>query len=723
LINPVFNKSPLQLLCGASKSYPTIDIINFLVAANPIALQFPAPTPFDLFCKNFTNTSDSNITIGVGTTKKKPRIILKNWETIKQSLNPIRIDSISSHKRNGSNTHRKKQYGEEEQKCEKNIELECHLILHHYILRREETFKILNHIKMYPESVTKYDSYGRKALHIYLLTNHNSIKLLDAILSTKENASYQIMYEHDNSGKTPYELLFEHSTQVSVDIIMYLLSKYPDLKTAFRYNYWSFCRDHLNFFEIDDILNETTTIAMKEEKNDTMDNRSDDTSFSSWTTEVRKQKELQRKVIETKLNLRLKEEIVFELLTDTAATNIQRVARGFLCRKNIIQNNILNSAAIDIQKYMRGAVYRLRHVHPIKVLKGLRLVLVVIKIQYEKILAIKTQCFDAFPPNYRRKVMYYEEAEVAISNAKANSYPLLKLYRSILDCYKSIDEKALIIKHIQLNVNGVDDAQGLVITILKQLATLQYVINRMEEILPFEIMNSRNKEDIDIDSDEEEHMMLVMNKKQKTGKKHDVKSRRASSIDDRERREQQDKWFTEKSASILFDDDTQSVSTDYEEGLAAFSGEYLAGLNQEDQLFWRKLEFDYNAAIWERLDYRDANSFHRIDEFLDNLDKLEEDNEKHINDDVQQKEHDQNLQALHNDDESKEYDEEQQTNYEHGDEEDDDWYEDLHEEDIDLLDKLDNEIENIEKENKNEKKETLSNKIEEEKGKIEKNEI
>ena len=84
----------------------------------------------------------------------------------------------------------------------------------------------------------------------------------------------------------------------------------------------------------------------------------------------------------------------------------------------------------------------------IKVLKGLRLVLVVIKIQYEKILAIKTQCFDAFPPNYRRKVMYYEEAEIAISNAKANSYPLLKLYRSILDCYKSIDEKALRIKHI-----------------------------------------------------------------------------------------------------------------------------------------------------------------------------------------------------------------------------------------------------------------------------------
>ena len=122
---------------------------------------------------------------------------------------------------------------------------------------------------------------------------------------------------------------------------------------------------------------------------------------------------------------------------------------------------------------MRGAVYRLRHVHPIKLLKGLRLVLVVLKIQYEKIVIIKNQCYHAFPPNYRRKVEYYEEADVAISNAKANAYPLLKLYRSILEIYNSIDEKASIIKHIQMNVRDVEDAQGLVITILKQLATLQ----------------------------------------------------------------------------------------------------------------------------------------------------------------------------------------------------------------------------------------------------------
>ena len=61
--------------------------------------------------------------------------------------------------------------------------------------------------------------------------------------------------------------------------------------------------------------------------------------------------------------------------------------------------------AIDIQKHMRGAVHRIRHVHPVKVLKGFRLVLVVLKIQHEKLTDIKSQCYHAFPTNYRRSVI------------------------------------------------------------------------------------------------------------------------------------------------------------------------------------------------------------------------------------------------------------------------------------------------------------------------------
>ena len=66
-----------------------------------------------------------------------------------------------------------------------------------------------------------------------------------------------------------------------------------------------------------------------------------------------------------------------------------------------------------------------------------------------------------------------------------------------------------------MNVRDVEDAQGLVITILKQLATLQYVINRMEEILPVEIMQCRDHEDIDIDSDEEDRMEEMIRKSKK----------------------------------------------------------------------------------------------------------------------------------------------------------------------------------------------------------------
>ena len=60
LIDPVFKKSPLQLLCGVSKSKPTLDVINFLIAAKSIALQFPTPTPFDLFIQYFSNNNNND---------------------------------------------------------------------------------------------------------------------------------------------------------------------------------------------------------------------------------------------------------------------------------------------------------------------------------------------------------------------------------------------------------------------------------------------------------------------------------------------------------------------------------------------------------------------------------------------------------------------------------------------------------------------------------------
>ena len=123
------------------------------------------------------------------------------------------------------------------------------------------------------------------------------------------------------------------------------------------------------------------------------------------------------------------------------------------------------------------------------------------------------------------------------------------------------------------------------------------------------------------------------------------------------------------------------MSTDYEEGLAAFSGEYLDGLDEEDKYFWRKLEFDYNTALWEKLDYRDVKSFEQIDDFLDHLEEVKggegQDVERNGNDGSDDKE-----EKGEDDDEVGE---------------DDEWYEDLHEEDVELLDELDVEIENIEK--------------------------
>ena len=119
----------------------------------------------------------------------------------------------------------------------------------------------------------------------------------------------------------------------------------------------------------------------------------------------------------------------------------------------------------------------------------------------------------------------------------------------------------------------------------------------MEEILPVEIMQCRDHEDIYIDSDEEDRMEEMIRKsreRKRRGKRRrrsDLISRSSSSTTkSNEERELEDLSQKEKVAmSIVFDDDTQSVSTDYEEGLAAFSGEYLDGLDEEDKYFWRKL--------------------------------------------------------------------------------------------------------------------------------------
>ena len=57
------------------------------------------------------------------------------------------------------------------------------------------------------------------------------------------------------------------------------------------------------------------------------------TGSSLWKFKVSKQKSFNRKVVETRLHSRLKHEILYELHAGLAATNIQRVIRGFSMSK------------------------------------------------------------------------------------------------------------------------------------------------------------------------------------------------------------------------------------------------------------------------------------------------------------------------------------------------------------------------------------------------------
>ena len=170
-------------------------------------------------------------------------------------------------------------------------------------------------------------------------------------------------------------------------------------------------------------------------------------------------------------------------------------------------------------------------------------------------------------------------------------------------------------------------------------------------------------DDIDIDSDDEEYMAHVL------GRDMHVNS------DHTEPQVYDEKPKVEETASDLFDDDTESVATDYEEGLAAFSGKYMQGLEEEDKIFWRKLEFDYNTALWQKLDYRDVRKFEEIDEFLNAMDEAEADEDvvEHYDKVVSSD----NMNVVEDNEECQD------------DRVESDWYEDLHEEDVALLDSLD----------------------------------
>ena len=67
----------------------------------------------------------------------------------------------------------------------------------------------------------------------------------------------------------------------------------------------------------------------------------------------------------------------------------------------------------------------------------------------------------------------------------------------------------------------------------------------------------------------------------------------------------------------------ESVVTDYSQGLGAFSGEYLNGLGEFEQHFFRSLEFQLNNNLEiETLDQRDILSLRRIDQYMDTLDAV-----------------------------------------------------------------------------------------------------
>ena len=90
------------------------------------------------------------------------------------------------------------------------------------------------------------------------------------------------------------------------------------------------------------------------------------------------------------------------------------------------------------------------------------------------------------------------------------------------------------------------------------------------------------------------------------------------------------------------------------------------------------MEFDYNTALWQKLDYRDVRKFEEIDEFLNAMDEAEADEDVVENYDKVVSSDNMNV---------------VEDNEEHQDDRvESDWYEDLHEDDVALLDSLDEQL-------------------------------
>ena len=527
IVDPAFPKSPLQLLCGPSKSQPNMETIKCLIALNPMSLggfnmydRHPL-TPLDLLQKHHAHNKHFQELIGV---LSPSRLLLP------AQREHVELQGIPEVKK-----------------------------LHDLIASKCPITKISEYLKQCPRGAEEVDAYGRSPLHIFFASGNNSVDILKILAKNNDD----LFLQEDNAGMTPIVLFFKSDTPNAFQILKTLASISPQTCPVFRHYLWAFCRAHPDFHAMDDLLSEHI-FSNSERGNEQADR-------DGWVSSVERQKALQKYAHFTRDTHAVKEFFLSENICGAAACAIQSACRGYRLRTQVLRQQTEEDAATDIQRLFRGSWARYRHA--VKVLRGWRLASLVIRVQEEKLRRLKIAArgiLRTLDPN------------------NWPAHPITKMLDALCEAEDVVRDQSHLLRDIKVSAYYLERAQVHVLKVLKRLISIQTFANRCEsdidaaDALPMEadtggeaiIPEGRPTTNLEADTDIESI----------------IAPSEYSSI--------------------------HSVETDWDQGLASFGGDYLQGLGEMEQFFFRSLEFELNTSAWAALDDRDVHALERVDDYI-----------------------------------------------------------------------------------------------------------
>ena len=172
----------------------------------------------------------------------------------------------------------------------------------------------------------------------------------------------------DNAGTTPFDNLFSIGVP-SVHVIQTLIEVVPEMKNEMSMLLQAFCRDHVDYAEMIELLDTETEMELEEKMEEKMTEVKEQ---NKWLQKRRKKKKktwkqhVQHMIQQKQVVLSLQQHKAFEaeLICESAATNIQRQMRGSISRTKHRKIHAIAASATLIQSLRRGSTIRTKLIVP-----------------------------------------------------------------------------------------------------------------------------------------------------------------------------------------------------------------------------------------------------------------------------------------------------------------------------------------------------------------------